>query len=222
HRAGRPPGSAPARHRLRADRTGSAGRAGVDDLADLPGRRGPAGGHLGGRPGGDGPGRRGRAALQDRGHRRRRRRPGRGAARPRPRLGLRPGAFGAHAAVPGDDRRPDAAGAAHPAAALRAWLHRGIPVSLDGPAVASLLAVVAAALVASTVAALGVIREPLSASLTASVRPRPASRVSLVLRSAVVAVALAAVGNLVTSGDQSSQLLALLTPMLVALAVAVG
>ena len=104
----------------------------------------------------------------------------------------------------------------------RGWLHPGIPVSLDGPAVASLLAVVAAALVASTVAALGVIREPLSASLTASVRPRPASRVALVLRSAVVAVALAAVGNLLTSGDQSSQLLALLTPMLVALAVAVG
>ena len=104
----------------------------------------------------------------------------------------------------------------------RGWLHPGIPVSLDGPAVASLLAVVVAALVASTVAALGVIREPLSASLAASVRPRPASRVSLVLRSAVVAVALAAVGNLVTSGDQSSQLLALLTPMLVALAVAVG
>ena len=66
------------------------------------------------------------------------------------------------------------------------------------------------------------IREPLSAALTASVRARPASRVSLVLRSAVVAVALAAVGNLLDSGDQSSQLLALLTPMLVALAVAVG
>ena len=42
------------------------------------------------------------------------------------------------------------------------------------------------------------------------------------LRSAVVAVALAAVGNLLASGDQSSQLLALLTPMFIALAVAVG
>ncbi len=42
------------------------------------------------------------------------------------------------------------------------------------------------------------------------------------MRSAVVAVALAAVGNLLTSGDQSSQLLALLTPTFVALAVAVG
>ena len=66
------------------------------------------------------------------------------------------------------------------------------------------------------------IREPLASSLGASVRARPASRSSLVLRSAVVAVALAAVGNLLTSGDQSSQLLALLTPMFVALAVAVG
>jgi len=113
-----------------------------------------------------------------------------------------------------------AVGAAHVVA--RGWLHPGIPVAMDVPAVAALLAVVAAALVASAVAALGVIREPLSASLTASVRPRPASRVSLVLRSAVVAVALAAVGNLLSSGDQSSQLLALLTPMLVALAVAVG
>jgi putative ABC transport system permease protein len=113
-----------------------------------------------------------------------------------------------------------AVGAAH--AVARGWLHPGIPVGLDGPAVAGLLAVVGAALVASTVAALGVIREPLSASLAASVRARPASRVALVLRSAVVAVALAAVGNLVASGNQSSQLLALLTPMLVALAVAVG
>src|SRR6476620_9709408 len=91
-----------------------------------------------------------------------------------------------------------AVGAAHVVA--RGWLHPGIPVGLDGPA--------GAALLASTVAALAVIREPLSASLTASVRARPASRVALVLRSAVVAVALAAVGNLVASGNQSSQLLA--------------
>ena len=38
---------------------------------------------------------------------------------------VRPGELGAHAAVPGDDRGPHAAAAAHPAAALRAGLHGG-------------------------------------------------------------------------------------------------
>ncbi|WP_367303779.1 FtsX-like permease family protein [Nocardioides panacis] len=104
----------------------------------------------------------------------------------------------------------------------RAWLHPGIPVALDTVTWAALALVVLAALAASTTAALAVVREPLAASLAASVRARPATRSSLVLRSAVVAVALAAVGNLLASGDQSSQLLALLTPMFVALAVAVG
>ena len=66
------------------------------------------------------------------------------------------------------------------------------------------------------------IREPLSVRSPRAVRRTPSSRFSLVLRSAVVAVALAAVGNLLASGDQSSQLLALLTPTFVALAVAVG
>ena len=102
------------------------------------------------------------------------------------------------------------------------WLHPGIPVGLDSFAVVSLVAVVGASLLASAVAAMGVIREPLSVALAASVRPRPSSRLGLVLRAAVVAVALAAVFNIVTSKDQSSQLLALLTPTFVALAVAVG
>jgi hypothetical protein len=102
------------------------------------------------------------------------------------------------------------------------WLHPGIPVTLDTVTVLSLVVVVLAALAASTAAALAVVREPLSAALAGSVRPRPSSRLSLVLRSAVVAVALAAVGNLLTSGHQSSQLLALLTPTFVALAAAVG
>ena len=104
----------------------------------------------------------------------------------------------------------------------RRWLHPGIPVGLDTVAVVSLVTVVAAALTASAVAALAVIREPLSVALAAAVRRGTSSRFSLVMRSAVVAVALAAVGNLLTSGDQSSQLLALLTPTFVALAVAVG
>jgi hypothetical protein len=104
----------------------------------------------------------------------------------------------------------------------RGWLHPGIPVGLDAVALLSLAAVVASALVASTVAALAVVREPLSAALAGSVRRTSSGRVSLVLRSAVVAVALASVGNLLSSGDQSSQLLALLTPTFVALAVAVA
>ena len=106
--------------------------------------------------------------------------------------------------------------------AARGWLHPGIPVRPDPVTWVALVLVVLAALAASTAAALTVIREPLASSLGAAVRTRPASRFSLVLRSAVVAVALAAVGNLLASGDQSSQLLALLTPMFVALAVAVG
>ena len=104
----------------------------------------------------------------------------------------------------------------------RGWLHADIPVAVDAVTVVSFLLVVGAALVASAVAAAAVIREPLSEALAGSVRARPSSRVALVLRSAVVAIAFAAVGNLLVSGDQSSQLLALLTPMFVALAVAVG
>jgi hypothetical protein len=104
----------------------------------------------------------------------------------------------------------------------RGWLHPGIPVTLDVVTLVSLAVVVVAAMAASAVAALTVIREPLSAALAASVSRRPSSRFVLVLRSAVVAVAVAAVGNLLASRDQSSQLLALLTPTFVALAVAVG
>ena len=104
----------------------------------------------------------------------------------------------------------------------RGWLHPGIPVTLDLVTLVSLVVVVLAALAASAVAALTVIREPLSRALTASVSRRPPSRFSLVVRSAVVAVAVAAVGNLLLSGDQSSQLLALVTPTFVALALAVG
>jgi putative ABC transport system permease protein len=113
-----------------------------------------------------------------------------------------------------------AVGAAHLIA--RSWLHPGIPVGVGTVTVVSLVAVVASALGASTAAALSVIREPLSTALAGAVRRAPSTRFSLVLRSAVVAVALAAVGNLLTSGDRSSQLLALLTPTLLALAVSVG
>ena len=102
------------------------------------------------------------------------------------------------------------------------WLTTGIPVVVDGVAWVALAAVVSSALVASAMAALDVIREPLSRALASGLTSRGTSRAALVLRSAVVAVALAAVAQLLTSGDQSSQLLALLAPLLLALAVAVG
>ena len=98
----------------------------------------------------------------------------------------------------------------------------GIPVAVDGVAWLALAAVVVSALVASAMAALDVIREPLSRALASALTRRETSRGRLVLRSAVVAVAVAAVAQLLTSGDQSSQLLALLAPLLIALAVAVG
>ena len=113
-----------------------------------------------------------------------------------------------------------AVAAAHLVARL--WLAPGIPVAVDNATWVSLAAVVGSALVATTLAAMAVIREPLAAALKASVRARPSSRGALVLRSAVVAVALATLAQLLTSRDQSSQLLALLAPMFLALAVAVG
>lgn len=104
----------------------------------------------------------------------------------------------------------------------RTWLHPGIPVGFDTSTLVSLAVVVGAALAASAAAAVAVIREPLSAALASSVQRRPTSRLAVVLRSAVVAVAVASVVQLLTSGHQSAQLLALLAPSFIALAVAVG
>ncbi|HET6653859.1 MAG TPA: FtsX-like permease family protein [Nocardioides sp.] len=104
----------------------------------------------------------------------------------------------------------------------RVWLTSGIPVLVDGIAWTALAAVAASALLASALAALDVIREPLSRALASALSTKGTSRAALVLRSAVVAVAVAAVAQLLTSADQSSQLLALLAPLLIALAVAVG
>lgn len=102
------------------------------------------------------------------------------------------------------------------------WLRPGIPLVPDTLTWAAGALVVGAALLASTAAALSVVREPLSAALRTSLRARAAGRVGLVLRSAVVAVAVATVAQLLTSGHQANQLLALLGPLFLALAVAVG
>lgn len=104
----------------------------------------------------------------------------------------------------------------------RWWLTAGIPVAVDVATWVSLTVVVGASLLATVLAAMAVIREPLAAALKTSVRSGRASRGGLVLRSAVVAVAVASAAQLLTSRDQSSQLLALLAPMFLALAVAVG
>lgn len=104
----------------------------------------------------------------------------------------------------------------------RVWLSADTPVVLDTTAVVSLVVVVAASLLAALLAAVSVIHEPLRTALSATPRAQGASRSGLVLRSAVVAVAVAAVLQLLTSGDQSSQLLALLAPLFIALAVAVA
>jgi putative ABC transport system permease protein len=103
------------------------------------------------------------------------------------------------------------------------WLIAGIPVVIDAVALTAMVAVTLAALVAGAAAAFGVIREPLSSALASSVGgARTSSRWSLVLRSAVVAVAVASVVQLVTSGDDAGQLLGLLAPLFIALATAIG
>jgi putative ABC transport system permease protein len=104
----------------------------------------------------------------------------------------------------------------------RTWLTPGIPVVLDWLAVGALAAVTLGALGAAAAAAIGVIREPLSSALASSVRARPSSRWGLVLRSAVVAVAVASVAQLLTSEDRSAQLLGLLAPLFIALATAIA
>jgi hypothetical protein len=104
----------------------------------------------------------------------------------------------------------------------RVWLSADTPVVLGATAVVSLVVVALASLLAALLAAISVIREPLRTALSSPTRSQGASRSGLVLRSAVVAVAVAAVLQLLTSGDQSSQLLALLAPLFIALAVAVA
>jgi putative ABC transport system permease protein len=104
----------------------------------------------------------------------------------------------------------------------RIWFYPGIPVVADVTTWVALVVVVLASLVASTVAALDVIREPLSRALASALSSKSSSRVNLVLRSGVVAIALASVAQILLSGDQSSQLLALLAPLFIALAVAIG
>ena len=104
----------------------------------------------------------------------------------------------------------------------RTWFFPGIPVVAGLTTWVGLTAVVLASLGASAAAALEVIREPLGRALAGALSPTSSSRANLMLRSGVVAVAVATVAQLLLSGDQSSQLLALLAPLFIALAIAVG
>lgn len=104
----------------------------------------------------------------------------------------------------------------------RTWFFPGIPVVAGPITWVGLIVVVLAVLGASAAAALDVIREPLGRALASALSPTSSSRLNLMLRSGVVAVAVATVAQLVLSGDQSSQLLALLAPLFIALAIAVG
>ena len=97
----------------------------------------------------------------------------------------------------------------------------GTPVSIQAQAWLALVVVAGAAVLAATTAALSVIREPLSTSLAGSVGAQRPSRWATILPTAVVALAVAAVGQMLTSAHQGAQLLALLAPMFVALAAAV-
>jgi putative ABC transport system permease protein len=101
------------------------------------------------------------------------------------------------------------------------WLAPGLRVVPDSVALLAVAAVALAALAAATAAAAGVVREPLASALSSSVRRVAASRWSLVLPSAVVAVAVASVAQLVSGRGRTAELLGLLTPLSLALATAV-
>ena len=101
------------------------------------------------------------------------------------------------------------------------WLLGPTPFVVTTPAVASGVAVAAAALTASFVAMLGVAREPLVSSLGAT-RRRRSSRWSVLGQGALVMLAVAAVAQVVTSdATRSSSVVELLTPLFVSLGGAV-
>ena len=89
-------------------------------------------------------------------------------------------------------------------------------------AVASAVVVTLAALVAAFVAVIGVVREPLAASLASVSRRRTASRWGLLAQGALVMLSVAAVVQIVTSeATQSTSFVELLAPLFVALGASV-
>jgi hypothetical protein len=101
------------------------------------------------------------------------------------------------------------------------WLGQ-TPFVVTPQAVASAVIVTVAALAGAFVAVLGVVREPLAASLASATRRRTTSRWALLAQGALVMLSAAAVVQVVTSdATQSSSLLELLTPLFVALGASV-
>ena len=96
------------------------------------------------------------------------------------------------------------------------------PFVVTPQAVVSAVVVTATALVAAFVAVLGVVREPLSASLASTTRRRTASRWALLAQGALVMLSVAAVVQIVTSdAAESSSFVELLAPLFVALGASV-
>ncbi len=101
------------------------------------------------------------------------------------------------------------------------WLGQ-TPFVVTPQAVASAVIVTAAALAGALVAVLGVVREPLAASLASATRRRTTSRWALLAQGALVMLSVAAIVQVVTSdATQSSSFLELLTPLFVALGASV-
>ena len=103
----------------------------------------------------------------------------------------------------------------------RTWLG-STPFVVTPQAVASAVVVTAAALLAAFVAVLGVVREPLAASLSSVTRRRTASRWALLAQGALVMLSVAAVVQIVSSdATRSSSFVELLAPLFVAMGASV-
>ncbi len=101
------------------------------------------------------------------------------------------------------------------------WLGQ-TPLVVTPQAITSAVVVTVVALAGALVAVLGVVREPLAASLASTTRRRTASRWALLAQGALVMLSAAAVVQVVTSdATQSSSLVELLSPLFVALGASV-
>ena len=106
-------------------------------------------------------------------------------------------------------------------AVTNVWLGQ-TPFVVTPQAVSSAVIVTAVALAGALVAVLGVVREPLAASLASTSRRRTSSRWALLAQGALVMLSAAAVVQVVTSdATQSSSLVELLSPLFVALGASV-
>ncbi len=102
------------------------------------------------------------------------------------------------------------------------WLGQRVPASLPTSSIVAGLVVLAAAALSAAAAVISVVREPLSSSLGSGIPSVRSSRAVLVLRSALVALAVAAFVQVTGSGGNAKGGLSnLLAPLLFALGAAV-